>query len=115
MLIGLALMTHTSYNDVSVVINIVVEPLLCLLIMIPALLSILGIDKGATIAFSVFKYSTWALIILGVICLIYAGYWFFSKGGKSTRFQLFTGVPLQRKSMVRHYPSSREIVAHAYI
>ena len=58
MLMGLALMTHTSYNDVSVVINIVVEPLVCLLIMIPALLSILGIGQGATIAFTVFKWST---------------------------------------------------------
>lgn len=52
MLIGLALMTGASYNDVSVVINIFVEPLLCLLIAVPALLAILGKGQNAVIAFS---------------------------------------------------------------
>ena len=98
MLMGLALMTHTSYNDVSVVINIFVEPLLCMLIMIPALLSILGIDQGATIAFSVFKYSTWALVAIGVICLIYAGYWFFRRAEHLQGFSY---------SQVFHYSASQ--------
>ena len=98
MLMGLALMTHTSYNDVSVVINIFVEPLLCMLIMIPALLSILGIDQGATIAFSVFKYSTWTLVAIGFICLIYAGYWFFQQAGHLQGFSY---------SQVFHYSASQ--------
>ena len=79
MLMGLALMTHTSYNDVSVVINIFVEPLLCILIMIPALLAIFGKDQDATIAFTVFKYFTWGLIVIGFISLMYSGYWFFQQ------------------------------------
>ena len=115
MLIGLALMTHTSYNDVSVVINIVVEPLLCLLIMIPALLSILGIDQVAAIAFTVFKCSTLGLVAIGVICLIYAGYWFFKKAGNLQGFsysQVFRYSASQWSGIIRQV--ERLLPTHIY-
>lgn len=79
MLIGLALMTGTSYNDVSVVINIFVEPLLCLLIAVPALLSILKKNREAKVAFKVFKYFAWMLVAIGVVSLGYAGCWFLGR------------------------------------
>lgn len=115
MLMGLALMTGTSYNDVSVVINIFVEPLLCLLMLIPALLSILGIDKAATIAFSVFKYTAWVLVVLGVICLIYAGYWVFQQAEHMQGFsdsQVFHYSASQRSDFIIQVEKS--LPAHIY-
>lgn len=86
MLIGLALMTGTSYNDVSVVINIFVEPLLCIIIMVPALLSILKKGHVAKIAFKVFQYTAWGLIAIGVISLLYAGCWLLVQIGQLQDF-----------------------------
>lgn len=76
MLYGLSLLTGTSYNDVSVAINIFAEPILCLLMMVPALLSMLSKERAAKVAFDVFKYTVLGLVVTGVISLIYGGIWF---------------------------------------
>ena len=74
MLYGLAMLTGTSYNDISVVINVFVEPILCVMMMTAALLSILKKEQ-AKIAFNVFKYTVWGLLVIGIISLAYGGYW----------------------------------------
>ena len=76
MLYGLAMLTGTSYNDVSVVINIFVEPFLCILLMILALLSIFKKDREAVMALSIFKHTVWALVAIGIISLVYGVFWF---------------------------------------
>ena len=108
MLIGLALMTGTSYEDVSVAINIFVEPLLCVLIMIPALLAILKKGHEAKIAFRVFKCTVWVLVAIGVVSLAYAGYWFLERMSQLQGFsfaQMFSYRAGQWAAFVRQVES----------
>ena len=108
MLIGLALMTGTSYEGVSVAINIFVEPLLCVLIMIPALLAILKKDHEAKIAFRVFKYMIWVLVAIGGVSLAYSGCWFLGRMDQLQGFsfaQMFSYSPGQWAAFVRQVES----------